>query len=146
MFFPTVVMGTLNGVLSPVTNGTSAILDRQTFDMQKYQQQKDQLEYEAMLRDPSKAYLVSEEEFDKQLDELGWTDTFTIVGMYMERMWYNLGQKIQNFFRMLLELLFQAASLTVDTIRTFFLIVLTILGPISFALSVYDGFQSSLTQ
>ena len=34
----------------------------------------------------------------------------------------------------------------IDTIRTFFLIALSILGPIAFALSVYDGFQSTLTQ
>lgn len=139
-------MGTLNGVLSPVAHGTSAILDSQTFDMLKYQQQKDKLEYEAMLRDPSKAYLVSDEEFDKRIEELGWTDTFTIMGMYIERLWYNIGQKVRDFFRILLELLFQAASLTVDTIRTFFLVVLTILGPISFALSIYDGFQSTLMQ
>ena len=48
-------------------------------------------------------------------------------------------------FRELLELFFQAASLLIDTLRTFFLIVLSILGPISFALAVYDGFQSTLT-
>lgn len=41
--------------------------------------------------------------------------------------------------------LLQAASLLIDTLRTFFLIVLSILGPISFALAVYDGFQSTLT-
>jgi conjugative transposon TraJ protein len=34
----------------------------------------------------------------------------------------------------------------IDTIRTFFLIVLSILGPLAFALSVWDGFQSTLTQ
>ena len=33
-----------------------------------------------------------------------------------------------------------------DTLRTFFLVVLAILGPIAFALSVWDGFQSTLTQ
>ena len=32
-----------------------------------------------------------------------------------------------------------------DTLRTFFLVVLSILGPLSFALSVYDGFQGTLT-
>jgi conjugative transposon TraJ protein len=41
---------------------------------------------------------------------------------------------------------FQAAALVIDTIRTFFLIVLSILGPIAFAISVWDGFQSTLTQ
>lgn len=58
---------------------------------------------------------------------------------------YKVKKAIQNFFRELLEMLFQAASLTIDTIRTFFLIVLAILGPIAFALSVWDGFQSTLT-
>ena len=45
-----------------------------------------------------------------------------------------------------MEILFQAAGLIIDTLRTFFLIVLSILGPLAFALSVYDGFQSTLTQ
>lgn len=42
--------------------------------------------------------------------------------------------------------MFAAAALVIDTIRTFFLIVLAILGPIAFAISVWDGFQASLTQ
>jgi conjugative transposon TraJ protein len=48
-------------------------------------------------------------------------------------------------FRELLEILFQATALVIDIIRTFFLIVLAILGPVAFAISVYDGFQSTLT-
>ena len=65
--------------------------------------------------------------------------------MYIERGIYKVKKAIQNFFRELLEMLFQAASLAIDTIRTFFLIVLAILGPIAFALSAWDGFQSTLT-
>ncbi|KAA6308483.1 hypothetical protein EZS27_039857, partial [termite gut metagenome] len=41
---------------------------------------------------------------------------------------------------------FNAAALIIDVIRTFFLIVLAILGPIAFAISVYDGFGSTLVQ
>lgn len=48
--------------------------------------------------------------------------------------------------REFLELLFAAAALLIDTLRTFFLIVLSILGLIAFAISVWDGFQSTLTQ
>ena len=44
-----------------------------------------------------------------------------------------------------LKVLFFAASLCIDTIRTFHLIVLGILGPFAFAFSCYDGFQQSLT-
>lgn len=148
MFFPTMVLGTINAVLSPIVTGTHGILEGQVLDLNALQQQKDQLEYEAMLRDPETAYLVSDEEFDRQLEELGWSpsELATMSGMYLERGMYQMKQDIRNAFRELLEILFQAAALVIDTIRTFFLIVLSILGPIAFAISVWDGFQSTLTQ
>ncbi|WP_297332695.1 conjugative transposon protein TraJ [Flavobacterium sp.] len=148
MFFPTMVLGTMNAVLSPVVTGTHGILEGQVLDLNALQAQKDQLEHEAMMRNPETAYLVSDEEFDRQLEELGWSpsDLATMSGMYLERGMYQLKQDIRNAFRELLEILFQAAALVIDTIRTFFLIVLSILGPISFAISVWDGFQSTLHQ
>ena len=145
MFFPSFVLGTINSVMSPVVKGTHQMLESQTFDMNEYRRQKDNLEYEAMMRNPETAYLASNEEFDRQLDELGWSpgDLVTMSGMYIERGMYNLKKSIRDTFRELLEILFQAAALVIDTIRTFFLIVLAILGPIAFAISVYDGFQST---
>ena len=148
MFFPTVVLGTLSGVLSPIVQGTAQMLEAETLDMNEYREQKDKLEYEAMKRNPETAYLVSNEEFDKQLEELGWSpdDLVTMAGMYIERSMYQMKKGVRDFFRELLELLFQAAALVIDTLRTFFLVVLSILGPIAFAISVWDGFQSTLTQ
>lgn len=148
MFFPTLVLGTINAVLSPVVTGTHTILENQVLDLNKLQQQKDQLEYEAMVRNPETAYLGSDEEFDKKLDELGLSpsDIGTMAGMYMDRQAYSIEKSIKEWFRNLLEILFQASALVIDTIRTFFLIVLSILGPIAFAISVWDGFQSTLTQ
>lgn len=147
MFFPTIVLGTINGVMSPIVRGTHQMLESQTMDMNKYREQKDKLEYEAMMRNPETAYLVSNEEFDKQLEEMGWSpsDMMVMTGMYIERGMYNMKKSIRDFFREILELLFAAAALVIDTIRTFFLIVLAILGPIAFAISVWDGFQSTLT-
>ena len=172
MFFPTVVLGTLSGVLSPIVQGTAKMLETETLDMNRrtserraelvraipreeeeaegneYREQKDKLEYEAMMRNPETAYLVSNEEFDKQLEELGWSpgDMVTMAGMYIDRGMYKMKKGIRDFFREILELMFQAAALVIDTIRTFFLVVLAILGPIAFAISVWDGFQSTLTQ
>ncbi|SEH63446.1 Bacteroides conjugative transposon TraJ protein [Paenimyroides aquimaris] len=148
MFFPTIVLGTINAVLSPVVQGTHAILENQVLDLNDLQAKKDLLEREAMLRNPETAYLVSNEEFDNKLEELGWSpgDLITMSGMYMDRFAYQTEQAIKNWFRNLLEVLFQAAALVIDTIRTFFLIVLSILGPIAFAISVWDDFQSTLTQ
>lgn len=148
LLFPTLVLGTLNNTLGLIVQGTHSMLETQTMDMEKYREQKDKLEQEAMLRNPETAYLVSDEEFDRQLDELGWSvgDAATRMGMYMEVGMYNLEKNIRDAFRSLLELLFAAASLLIDTVRTFFLVVLSILGPVAFAFSVWDGFQSTLAQ
>ena len=147
MFFPTVVLGTINSVLSPVVQGTAKLLETQTLDMNKYREQKDRLEYEAMMRNPETAYLASDEEFDRQIDELGWSpsDMITMTGMYMDRASYNIKKSVRDWFRELLELMFSAAALIIDTLRTFFLVVLSILGPVAFAFSVWDGFHSTLS-
>lgn len=148
MFFPTFVLGTINTVLSPVVKGCNQLMETQTFDRNEYRAQKDRLEYEALMRSPETAYLASDEEFDRQLEELGWSpsDMVTMTGMYMDRAAYNIKKSVRDWFRELLEMLFQAAGLIIDTLRTFFLIVLSILGPLAFAISVYDGFQSTLIQ
>lgn len=146
LFFPTIVLGTMNSVLSPIVQGVHGILEEQTFDMNEYREQKDKLEIEAMRRNPETAYLVDKEAFDNKLDELGALDAIEACGMYVDRAMYNMKKSVQNFFRELLELMFNAAALVVDTLRTFFLIVLSILGPISFAISCWDGFQASLSQ
>lgn len=148
LFFPTFVLGTLNTVLSPVVKGCHGMLETQTFDMNQYREQKEALEREAFRRDPEKAYLASNKDFDKRLDELGWTvdDLATMAKMYIDRAEFNMKRSIRLWFQEVLELLFQSAALVIDTVRTFFLIVLSILGPVAFAISVYDGFQSTLTQ
>ena len=48
----------------------------------------------------------------------------TMAGMYIDRGMYNMKKGIRDFFREILELLFQAAALVIDTVRTFFLVVL----------------------
>ena len=83
MFFPTLVLGTLNSILSPVVKGTHTILESQTFDMNEYRAQKDKLEIEAMKRNPETAYLVDKETFDNRLDELGAFDAIEACGMYI---------------------------------------------------------------
>ena len=127
LFFPTIVLGTMNSVLGVIVQGTHSILEEQTFDMEKYREQKDRLEYEAMMRNPETAYLASDEEFDRQIDELGWSpsDMITMTGMYMDRAAYNIKKSVRDWFREL--------------------VVLSILGPVAFAFSVWDGFHSTLS-
>ena len=144
MFFPTIVLGTINAVMSPVVKGTHTILESQIENVQALQAEKDQLEYDARVRE-GKAWLVDDEVYDQKMKDLGIWDTPEIIAMWGERTWYDMKMWFRQLVRDFFELLFNAAALTIDTLRTFFLVVLSILGPLAFALSVYDGFQSTLT-
>ena len=114
MFFPTVVLGTINAVMSPVVQGTHSILQGQTMDLRAYQQQKDDLEYEARVRE-GKAWLVDDEAYDQQLSDLGITDLGEIVSMWGERTWHDVKMWFRQLVRDFFELLFNAAGLTIDS-------------------------------
>jgi hypothetical protein len=98
--FPTIVLGTINGVLSPIVKGTHSMLEGQVLDLNTLQQQKDILEKEAMLRNPCNASGI-DEEFDKKLDDLGWSfdDIATMVSMYRDQAVYNIKQEIKKELR-----------------------------------------------
>jgi len=145
MFFPTVVLGTMNAVLSPVVQGTEMMVHQQEGNLAELTAKRDKLQEEAYLRNPETAYLVSNEKFDEKIEEMGIIgpeDAVTIAGMYAERAAYQTKQWIM---KMVHDLLFHAAGLIIDTLRTFILIVLAILGPIVFGIAVWDGLAGSLT-
>jgi len=58
---------------------------------------------------------------------------------------YNFRNAIKQWMSEILKVLFEAAALCINTIRTFYLIVLAILGPLVFGIAVFDGFQHTLT-
>lgn len=148
MFFPTVVLGTMNAVLSPVVQGTEAMVDKQEGQLADLTTKRDKLKEEAYLKNPETAYLVSNEKFDQKIEEMGIIgpeDAVTIAGMYAERAAYQTKQWFMELLHDLMELLFHASGLVIDTLRTFILIVLSILGPIVFGIAVWDGLSGSLT-
>lgn len=148
MFFPTIVLGTMNAVLSPVVQGTEKMVHVQQDDLQALQLKRDRLEEEAYKRDKSRAYLVDDEAWNNKIEEMGFIgpeDAITLAGMYAERTAFNAKRWFIKKVYQLLELLFHAVSLVIDTLRTFFLIVLSILGPIVFGIAVWDGLSGSLT-
>lgn len=148
MFFPTVVLGTMNAVLSPVVQGTEAMVHKQEGQLAELTAKRDKLKEEAYLRNPETAYLVSNEKFDQKIEEMGIIgpeDAVTIAGMYAERAAYQTKQWFMKLIYDLMELLFHAAGLVIDTLRTFILIVLSVLGPVVFGIAVWDGLSGSLT-
>ncbi len=62
----------------------------------------------------------------------------------MSKAMYNFRSSIKEWMSEVLKLLYEAASLCIDSLRTFNLVVLAILGPLVFGIAVFDGFQHTL--
>lgn len=66
------------------------------------------------------------------------------ISFSAEKAMYNFRNSIKEWLSIVLQILFEAAALCINTIRTFYLIVLAILGPLVFGLGVFDGFHHSI--
>lgn len=64
---------------------------------------------------------------------------------WMDKQSYNFRNSVKQWMSEVLQVCYEAAALCINTIRTFYLIVLAILGPIVLGLAVFDGFQHTLT-
>lgn len=78
-------------------------------------------------------------------DDQNWLQNiYNRVSFSAEKAMYNFRNSIKEWMSVALQIFFEAAALCINTIRTFYMIVLAILGPLVFGLSVFDGFQNSL--
>lgn len=81
MFFPTIVLGTINGVMSPVVKGCHTIMESQIQDVEALQAERDALEYDARVRE-GKEWLVNDEVYEEKFSELGIRQIGTMVSMW----------------------------------------------------------------
>jgi len=78
-------------------------------------------------------------------DDEGWMDSIgNDIRFAMAKAGYNFRNGIKEVIAEVLQLLFAAASLAINTMRTFNLLIMAILGPLAFGLSVFDGFGHTL--
>lgn len=63
---------------------------------------------------------------------------------HMSRNFYTIKNSVKQFVAEVLQIIYEAAALCINTMRTFNMIILAILGPLVIAISVFDGFQHSL--
>ena len=117
------------------------------FNIEHYMEQREALEREERDRLPADSYYAEDPEMERELDALGLDEQTrsTLDKMDEERSSWSFKGWLMKGLAYILELAFSAAAIVVDTLRTFYLVVLSILGPLAFAIAVFDGFQSSLT-
>lgn len=154
ILFPAVI-GLMNGVLQPVVSATGGMVKDSNLAIAALLKQK-----EAAVKKSShwqmyvgengsgnsdKWYKYTHPK-DPDREEEGMLDALgNGLKFQMDKMSYNFRNNIKQWMSEVLQVLFSAAALCINTIRTFYLIVLAILGPLVFGFAVFDGFQHTLT-
>lgn len=141
--FRPIVINSINGILKPLVVGTNHILKDQLLDMKELQKKKDRLEWEEAVRRKTYGVIDPNEDYDAELRALGldvptqsvMDALYEVTHIFSTKYW------VLQLFRWLLEILFGAAALVIDTLRTFYLVILTILGPIALQSASTTGFN-----
>jgi len=153
--FPTSVLGVLNGFLKPTVDATSALVTHYNDAVHALLivQAKDIITGDNTPVLTTPGTMGSQQGWDKYAQPGNTTSgsdgsLWSAIGDGFKFVAGSLTMAMKITFRLFLsiflELLYYAASLCIDTIRTFHLIVLAILGPFAFAFSCFDGTQNSL--
>lgn len=136
------VLAVMNGVLKPVVTATGGMVTNSNAAiayLTSRPDEDDQLPAGQGNADPDKWYQYSHP------DNAG-TDGSSANPISDAFSGWSIKNMARKWIAEVLNVLFQAAALCLDTIRTFKLIVLAILGPLCFGLSIFDGFQHTLKQ
>ena len=154
LLFPMVIV-VLNGVLQPMVSATGGMVkdsDKAIAALlkQKEQAMKKSVHWQMYVGetgsgDESKWYRYTHPKDPNREKEGIFEGIGNDVKFWMDRNAYNFKNSIKQWMSEVLQVLFAAAALCINTVRTFYLIVLAILGPLVFGFAVYDGFQHTLT-
>lgn len=148
LMFPS-VLALINGVLQPIVTGTAAMVKNSNNSI-AFLLKKREAEIK---KTPEWQMYGGDGNYDQWYkytnptgDEgSGWLEG---IGNEIKFAWakarYNMQNMIKQWMSTVLQILYEAAALCINTIRTFYLIVLGILGPIVFGLAVFDGLQNTL--
>ncbi|MFW2477497.1 MAG: conjugative transposon protein TraJ [Sediminibacterium sp.] len=150
MIFPSII-AMINGVMKPTVTSTAAMVtdsDKAVAQLLKMKEKAiKKTAYWQMYVGPSgdgdreKWYKYNYQDADEGFFEGVGND----IKFAFAKFSYNFRNSIKQWMSEVLKVLFEAAALCINTIRTFYLIVLAILGPLVFGIAVFDGFQHTLT-
>lgn len=153
IIFPSVI-DMINGVLKPTVTGTSAMVANSNAAIETLLKQKEELlkttqAWQMYVGDNGEGdrdrwYRYTHPDDPTGDDEGMFASVGNDIRFQMSRMEYNMKNSVKGMLSEVLQVIYQAAALCVNTMRTFQLIILAILGPLVFGLAVFDGFQHSL--
>ena len=155
MLFP-MVISLMNGIMQPIVSATAAMVTDSNNSItlllkQKEDAIKNSSSYQMYVGDDGngdrdKWYKYAHPDDPNDQNEGTFSSLGNDVKFMMDKASYNFKNSIKEWMSEILQVIYAAAILCINTIRTFYLIVLAILGPLVFGFSVFDGLQHTLSQ
>ncbi len=155
LLFPEVI-GLMNGVMQPIVSTTQGMVTNSNNAIalllqQKQNAIKNSADYQMYVGDDGngdrdKWYKYTHPDDPNDQNEGTFSSLGNDVKFWMDKQAYNFKNDIKEWMSEILQVLYAAAILCINTIRTFYLIVLAILGPLVFGFAVFDGLQHTLVQ
>jgi conjugative transposon TraJ protein len=153
LLFPTLI-AVMNGVLNPTVTATGGMVQNsdaaiQTLLAAKQAAVEKTDAYQMFVGtdgegDRDKWYKYSHPDDPTDSKEGMFSSVGNDMKFAMAKASYNFRNTVKQWMSEVLQVVYEAAALCINTIRTFYLIVLAILGPLVLGLSVFDGFQFTL--
>jgi len=153
LIFPS-ILGLINGVMKPAVTATAAMVEGSDKAIAVLLQRKEEAIKQSNVwqmyvgesgsGDRDRWYKYTHDNADPS-DEGFFESIGNDIKFAMSKASYNFRNTVKEWMSEVLQVLFEAAALCIDTLRTFQLIVLAILGPLVFGIAVFDGFQHTLT-
>jgi conjugative transposon TraJ protein len=143
------LIGLLNAVLEPSVDATAALAGNAnqavaTLLQEKQQALQQSAEWQMYTGTDGSGSLDKWEQLSGEADSGVFSGLSNRVKFEMAKASYNLKNSVKVWMSEILETLFEGAGLCINTVRTFYLIVLAILGPLALAFSCYPGLEGSL--
>jgi len=147
--FPSII-AVLNGILQPSVDGTAALAGNANQAVATLLEEKEQVlqksaEWQMYTGAAGSGSLDKWEQLSGEADSGVFSGLSNRVKFEMAKASYNMKNSVKVWMSEILETLFEAAGLCINTVRTFYLIILAILGPLALGFSVYPGLESGLT-
>lgn len=139
LLFPSVI-ALINGVLKPTVTATAAMSKDSNKAIQWHIDQQEK----AITEGTPAGGIAADNNGMEKYDQPSGSDNHS-GGLFSAFSFFNLKNAFELLIRDFFNVLYNAAALCINTVRTFYLIVLAILGPLIFGLSVFEGFQHTLS-
>lgn len=148
LVFPSVI-GLMNSILKPTVTATRTLVSDSDQAIVLLLKQKEAavqntLFYQMFVGAGGSGDIGKWEQYSGAADNGVLSGISNSIKFELAKASYNFRNAIKEWLSEVLQLFYAAASLAINTIRTFYLIVLAILGPLVLGIAVFDGLHHTL--